>query len=188
MATYLEETFLPLILTIEPKRSQSYIREALGLDDRVSEQSILIAFGERVERFWNKVISDSLVTQNLIEDTNLIKVNGKNRQIDHLFRLLCEDWYLESKCNLNFDSEKIVASNAKIKDISLAIGGDVKSGYFVPVVAEPSKKDKKKYEKKGVEVYGVNWMIDKIEAPFTSEEYFTFLREVVAPILVKKGL
>lgn len=188
MTTYLEETFLPFILTIEPKRTQSYILEALGLDDRVSEQSILIAFGERVERFWNKVISDSLVAQNLIEDTNLIKINGKNRQIDHLFRLLCEHWYFESKCNLSFDSEKIVASNAKIKDISLAIGGDVKSGYFVPVVAEPSKKDKKKYEKKGVDVYGVNWMIDKIQPPFTSEEYFTFLREVVAPILVKKGL
>jgi len=39
-----------------------------------------------------------------------------------------------------------------------------------------------------VEVYGVNWMIETIQAPFTSEEYFTFLREVVAPILEEMGL
>jgi hypothetical protein len=31
-------------------------------------------------------------------------------------------------------------------------------------------------------------MIETINAPFTSEEYFTFLREVVAPILVEMGL
>lgn len=186
--TYLEENLLPLVLSIKPKQTESYILQALGLDDRVSPQSILIAFGERIEQFWNTVISDSLVAQNLIEESNLIDVNGRTRQIDHFFRLLCETWYLESKCNLNFDSEKVRASNEKIADIALTIGGDVKSGYFVPVVAEISKKEKTKYNNKGVEVYGVNWMIETIQAPFTSEEYFTFLREVVAPILEEMGL
>jgi hypothetical protein len=185
--TYLEDNLLPLVLSIKPKKTESYILQALGLDDRVSPQSILIAFGERIEQFWNTVISDSLVAQNLIEESNLIDVNGRTRQIDHLFRI-DETWYLESKCNLNFDSEKVRASNEKIKDITSVLGVDVKSGYFVPVVAEVSKKEKTKYNNKGVEVYGVNWMIETIQAPFTSEEYFTFLREVVAPILEEMGL
>lgn len=185
--SYLEQTLLPLILTIKPKQTESYILQALGLDDRVSPQSILIAFGERIEQFWNTVISDSLIAQNLIEESNLIDVNGRTRQIDHLFRIV-ETWYLESKCNLNFDSEKVRASNDKINDITSVLGVNVKSGYFVPVVPEISKSDKTKYNNKGVEVYGVNWMIDTIQAPFTSEEYFTFLREVVAPILEEMGL
>ena len=188
MSSYLEDNLLPLILTIKPKKTNSHILSALGLSGRVSTQSILIAFGERIEKFWNKVISDSLTVTNLIEKSNMIDVNDRTRQIDHLFEALCKTWYLESKCNLNFDSEKIRASNAKIEDITLTVGGNVNSGYFVPVVAEISNKEKSKYNKKGVEVYGVNWMIEKINAPFTSEEYFTFLREVVGPILVEMGL
>jgi len=187
MSAYLEENLLPLVFSIKPKQTESYILQALGLDDRVSPQSILIAFGERIEQFWNTVISDSLVAQNLIEESNLIDVNGRTRQIDHLLRIE-ETWYLESKCNLNFDSEKVRASNDKIKDIASTLGVDVKSGYFVPVVPEISKSEKTKYNNKGMEVYGVNWMIETIQAPFTSEEYFTFLREVVAPILEEMGL
>lgn len=185
--SYLEDNLLPLILSIKPKQTESYILQALGLDDRVSPQSILIAFGERIEQFWNTVISDSLVAQNLIEESNLIDVNGRTRQIDHLFRIDAT-WYLESKCNLNFDSEKVRASNDKIKDITSVLGMNVNAGYFVPVVPEISKSERTKYNNKGVEVYGVNWMIETIQAPFTSEEYFTFLREVVAPILEEMGL
>jgi hypothetical protein len=188
MSSYLEDNLLPLVLTIKPKKTESHILSALNLADRISPQSILIAFGERIEKFWNTVISDSLIAENLIEKNNLINVNGRDRQIDHLFRLISETWYLESKCNLNFDSEKVRASNDKIKDISGVLGVNVKSGYFVPVVPEISKSEKTKYNKKGVEVYGVNWMIETINAPFTSEEYFTFLKEVVTPVLVEKGL
>lgn len=186
--SYLEENLLPLVLSIKPKKTESYILQSLGLDDRVSSQSILIAFGERIEQFWNNVISDSLIAQNLIEESNLIDVNGRTRQIDHLMRIIDQVFYLESKCNLNFDSEKIRASNDKIKDITSVLGVNVKSGYFVPVVAEISKSEKTKYNNKGMEVYGVNWMIETIQAPFTSEEYFTFLHEVVAPILEEMGL
>lgn len=186
--SYLEENLLPLIFTIKPKQTESYILQSLGLDDRISPQSILIAFGDRIEQFWNIVISNSLIAQNLIEENNLIDVNGRTRQIDHLFRLLSETWYLESKCNLNFDSEKIRASNEKIEDITFVLGMNVRSGYFVPVVAEINKSEKNKYNKKGIEVYGVNWMIETIQAPFSSEEYFTFLRQVVAPILEEMGL
>jgi hypothetical protein len=185
--TYLEDNLLPLVLSIKPKMTESHILQALGLGDRISPQSILIAFGERIEQFWNAVISDSLVAQNLIEKSNMIDVNGRTRQIDHLFRT-GETWYLESKCNLNFDSEKVRASNEKIKGIAGVLGLSVKAGYFVPVVAEVSQSEVKKYARKGVEVYGVNWMIDTVQAPFTAEEYFSFLREVVAPIFTEAGL
>ena len=185
MNEYLTQTLLPLVVTIQPKSSESYTLSALGLK-RQSSQSILITFGERIEQFWNKVISDS-ESVNLIEDNNLVKVNGKDRQIDHNFRAVNVNYYLESKCNLNFDSEKIKASNKKIDEVKDALGADV-GAYFVPVVSEIPQKDLTKYNNKGVQVFGVKWMLSKIDAKFTEEEYFTFLREVVAPILEEKGL
>ena len=83
MNEYLTRTLLPLIVTIQPKKSESYTLDALGLE-RQSSQSILITFGERIERFWNTVISDSK-SNNLIEDVNMVDINGKDRQIDHNF-------------------------------------------------------------------------------------------------------
>jgi hypothetical protein len=187
MNEYLTRTLLPLMVTIQPKNSESYTLDALGLD-RQSSQSILITFGERIEQFWNKVISDS-ESVNLIEKNNLIEVNGKQRQIDHSFKCYLDSvlYYLESKCNLNFDSEKIKVSNKKIDEVKGALNADV-GAYFVPVVSEIAKKDLTKYNNKGVQVFGVKWMLSKIDAQFTEEEYFEFLREVVAPILEEKGL
>ena len=69
---YLNETLLPLIESITPRQSEIYTLSALNLN-RQSSQSILISFGERIEQFWNKVISDSN-SCNLIEDDNLIEV------------------------------------------------------------------------------------------------------------------
>ena len=184
---YLEAKLLPLIEGIKPKQSESYTLSALGLE-RQSSQSILIAFGERIEQFWNTVISGSF-SDNLIEKTNLTSVNGKVRQIDHNFISQNDNvnYYLESKCNLNFDSEKIKASNKKINEVKTALNADV-GAYFVPVLAEIPQKEVTKYNNKGLEVFGVNWLLTKIDAPFTSEEYFNFMRETVAPLLEKKGL
>ena len=126
MTSYLDENLKPLIQSIQPKRSQSYILEALNLD-RYSAHGIQITFGERIEQFWNKVISDSSCI-NLIEDNNIVEVKGKNRQIDHLFRADLT-YYLESKCCLNFDSEKVKASNRKIQEIKETVGAD-EAGYF----------------------------------------------------------
>ena len=184
---YLEAKLLPLIEGIKPKQSESYTLSALGLE-RQSSQSILIAFGERIEQFWNTVISGSF-SENLIEKTNLTSVNGKVRQIDHNFISQNDNvnYYLESKCNLNFDSEKIKASNKKINEVKTALNADV-GAYFVPVLAEIPQKELTKYNNKGLDVYGVNWLLSKINAPFTSQEYFDFMRETVAPLLEKKGL
>lgn len=187
---YLEETMLPLILSINPKQTESHILSALGMDNRVSPQSILIAFGERIEQFWNKVLSDDSTVTNLIEESNLITVGKRQRQIDHLFKVnnaASLTYYLESKCNLNFDSEKIRASNEKINAVADAVGGCI-AAYFVPVVATVPQAEVTRYEGKGMTVMGVDDLLARISAPFTSAEYFAFLREVVAPILAEKGL
>ena len=178
---YLNETLLPLIEGIKPRQSESYTLAALGLE-RQSSQSILIAFGERIEQFWNKVISDSQST-NLIEDNNLIEVNGKMRQIDHNFVSEVDgvNYYLESKCNLNFDSEKVKASNKKINEVKNALGAD-EGAYFVPVVRDIPQKELTKYNNKGLNVYGVNWLLNQINAPFSENDYFTFLETTIAPV------
>ena len=181
---YLDDNLKPLIESIKPKKSQSYILEALDLD-RYSSHGIQITFGERIEQFWNKVISDSSC-MNLIEDNNIVEVNGKNRQIDHLFRA-DRTYYLESKCCLNFDSEKVKASNRKIQEIKETVNAD-EAGYFIPVVSTIAQKYLTKYNKQGLHVYGVKWLLSKIDAPFTEEEFFTYMKEVIAPILEKKGL
>ena len=182
---YLNATLLPLIESIKPKKSESYILEALDLD-RYSAHGIQITFGERIEQFWNKVISDSQAT-NLIENTNLVEVEGKTRQIDHNFEVDNVNYYLESKCCLNFDSEKVKASNKKIQQIKEVLNAD-EAGYFIPVVSEIQQKYLTKYNKKGLNVYGVKWLLSKINAPFTEEEFFTYMREVIAPLLESKGL
>ena len=184
MNSYLDENLKPLIESIQPKRSQSHILDALGLE-RYSAHGIQITFGERIERFWNKVISDSSC-MNLIEDNNIVEVKGKNRQIDHLFRADLT-YYLESKCCLNFDSEKVKASNRKIQEIKETVNAD-EAGYFIPVVSTIAQKYLTKYNKQGLHVYGVKWLLSKIDAPFTEEEFFTYMKEVIAPILEKKGL
>tara|TARA_X000000368_G_C22826856_1_gene621572 strand:- start:170 stop:724 length:555 start_codon:yes stop_codon:yes gene_type:complete len=184
MSSYLDDNLKPLIESIQPKKSQSYILEALDLD-RYSAHGIQITFGERIEQFWNKVISDSS-SMNLIEDNNIVEVNGKNRQIDHLFRADLT-YYLESKCCLNFDSEKVKASNRKIQEIKETVNAD-EAGYFIPVVSTIAQKYLTKYNKQGLHVYGVKWLLSKIDAPFTEEEFFTYMKEVIAPILEKKGL
>ena len=185
---YLEENLLPLILNIKSKKSQSHIYTFLGLE-RSSSQSILIQFGEIIEIFWNNAIRDSKYVSNLIENNNMVNVLGKLRQIDHYFENLNEAYriYLESKCNLNFDSEKIKASNNKLIQVKDALNAD-HAAYFVPVVSEIPQKDLIKYNNKGIQVYGVRWMIEQIKPPFSEKDYFEFGQEVLGPILEEKGL
>jgi len=142
--------------------------------------------GYKLEDFWNKVISDCAT--NLIENNNKIKVGSKNRQLDHLFG---DDliYYLESKCNLNFDTEKKPASNDKIEAVCAAVnekyGKEVTSGYFVPCIREIPADVKKKYP--NVNIYGVEWLLDTLKCDlFTVDEFFTFFEGVIGPILEEK--
>ena len=60
---YLDTHLRPLIESIDVKNSESYTLDALGIN-MVSSQAILIAIGNRFEKFWNKVVTDSTATKN----------------------------------------------------------------------------------------------------------------------------
>ena len=134
----------------------------------------------------NKVVSD--VTTNLLEESNYVIIDGKKRQVDHLFitkgGIVC---YLESKCNLNFDSEKVIMSNLKVKILAQNYGNIVPY-YFVPVRRQPRNEHVVKYKKEGIEVVGMEWLSNQIDLPFEVDEYFTFLKEVCGPIMEEKGM
>jgi CRISPR/Cas system CMR-associated protein Cmr3 (group 5 of RAMP superfamily) len=186
---YLEANLLPLVLSIQPKQMNGYtMKTFLGLE-RISKQSIVISLGNHLETFWNKVISDAINVNNLIELNNMVNVAGKLRQVDHYFEDIDQGvkLYLESKCNLDFDSEKSKSSNSKILQVQEALGADL-GAYFVPTTDVIDHKDLVKYNNKGVQVYGVEWILQQVDAQFTCAEYFTFGREVVASILEEKGL
>ena len=117
--SYLEENLLPLILDIKTPKTDSDIMISCGLGECKSQSSILIQMGYKYEIFWNKVIS--ACSNNLIEENNKIKVSNKNRQLDHLFEIDNYILYLESKCNLNFDTEKKPASNDKVNAVCAAV-------------------------------------------------------------------
>lgn len=187
MNEYLTQTFLPLVLSIQTRKTDSYIMIAGGLGDENSQSSVLIQMGYKLEDFWNIVISHCAT--NLIENNNRIKVNGKNRQLDHVIKLIDKIIYLESKCNINFDTEKKPASNNKIKAVCDTLseehGQEVIAGYFVPCIRNIPADVKKKYP--NVNIYGVEWMLDTLDCDlFTADEFFAFFEEVVGPILKEK--
>ena len=187
MNEYLTRTFLPLVLGIKTPKTDSYIMIAARLGDKNSQSSVLIQMGYKLEDFWNKVISDCAT--NLIENNDRIKVNGKNRQLDHVIKLIDRIIYLESKCNLNFDTEKKPASNYKVQAVcntlSEKFGEEITAGYFVPCIREIPADVRKKYP--NVNIYGVEWMLDTLKCDlFTADEFFTFFEEVIGPILEEK--
>lgn len=189
MTAYLEANLLPLVLSINTPETDSYIMIAGGLGDMNSQSSVLIQMGNKLETFWNQVISDSQGCNNLIEDNNKIKVGNKNRQLDHLFETVNVVYYLESKCNLNFDTEKKPASNDKVEAVCATVAqkynSEVHAGYFVPCLRTVPADVQKKYP--NVNIYGVEWLMETINCDlFTVDEFFTFFEEVLGPILKEK--
>ena len=185
--SYLEENLLPLILDIKTPKTDSYIMINSGLGDCTSQSSVLIQVGNKLEIFWNKVIS--ACSNNLIEENNKIKVGNKNRQLDHLFETNNYILYLESKCNLNFDTEKKPASNDKVDAVCAAVSqkynSEVSAGYFVPCIRNIPADVLKKYP--NVSIYGVEWLLNTLDCDlFTVDEFFEFFKEVVGPILKEK--
>ncbi len=194
---YLEENLLPLFLSLNSPCTDSYTMIAAGLGDTISHSSVLNQVGNKLETFFKKVTSDSDSVDNLIEQSDKMIVNGKNRQIDLLMKLypganrklLAKIFYLECKCNLEFDSEKRPASNLKVKEVTSALkelyGHEVSSGYFVPVLRTIPDKVQKRYPE--FNIYGVEWFLETINCTlFTVDEYFTFFKEVLGPILEEK--
>ena len=184
---------MPYFESITPKQTESKILELSGVDG-ASQQSVLIQWGNQIEKWWNHVISDLPHVTNYAEIYgNMIVVKDKNRQTDHLFRIrsALEVVYLESKSYLGFDSEKTVASNNKVQEVTEAVENKynlpVTSGYFTPCEMVPNIKDVNKYGKLGIGVYGPKWLIEKLECDlFTVEELESALRNEVAEITRRK--
>lgn len=129
---------------------------------------------------------------NKVKKDNLVKVGSKNRQIDHYIQFVKDPttgmWklYLESKCNLNFDTEKTVASNEKVDQVCDALGAD-EGAYFVPVLDTIPQDIIDKYPDSTI--YGVRDILNMIGNPFTPEEYFAELRSIKEEIIqdIKDG-
>ena len=171
----------------------------------LSLQSFRIQAGNKLETGWNSVVSDQGINfiedevvivgkyksgpkkgQDKIDivKTNKVKVGKKYRQVDHYFgvrKKVDGVWkvyrmYFESKCNLEFDSEKFPASNAKVKQVAEALGAD-ESAYFIPVLA--TIPDDLQAHSPDIKIYGVKDMIDTFtNPPFTVEEYFDGLKQI----------
>ena len=185
--SYLETNLLPLILGIKTTNTDSFIMQSAGLENKNSQNSVLIQVGCKLEDFWNKVISDC--TNNLIENDNIISVGNKSYRLDHLFDTGSVIYYFKSACNVNFDSEKRPASNNKIQVVSSELEDKyqkpVKTGYYIPCIREVPVEIQKRYA--NLNVYGVDWMTNTLKCNmFTVDEFFEFFREVVGSILEEK--
>ena len=127
-----------------------------------------------------------------VKKNNLVKVGKKNRQIDHHIRFVKDPvtgmWklYLESKCNLNFDTEKKGASNEKVDKVRDALGSD-EGAYFVPVLDTIPQDVIAKYPNSTI--YGVRDILNMIGNPFTPEEYFDNLKDIKEELIqnIKDG-
>lgn len=191
--SFLDTNLLKKINAIKTKETDSDVLISMGLGKVPSYQSFLIKCGNVYESFWNEVLSSCPKVTNLLLNGNKInvpkKVTSKRRkqatqQIDHLFKIGNIYYYRESKCNLNFDSEKSPASVNKIILVSTLIAEKFKVpnsainyGYFVPVVKHvPSKiKNKAPLIPNQDGVVDLISILGEDNLPFTAEEYFYYL-------------
>ena len=150
---YLDENLVKKINSIEPIDTESDILAAMGYEDLVSQQSFLIKVGNQLETFWEETIAKSTKSYVPPGKQLYIDVNGDKRQIDHLFEVQKESgrlYYLESKANLNFDTEKKPGSNEKIiavaEALELKYKKEVLFSYFVPIIRKPTNEMIQKYK------------------------------------------
>ena len=189
---YLDENLVKKINSIEPIDTESDILAAMGYEDLVSQQSFLIKVGNQLETFWEETIAKSTKSYVPPGKQLYVDVNGDNRQIDHLFEVQKESgrlYYLESKANLNFDTEKKPGSNEKIiavaEALELKYKKEVLFSYFVPIIRKPTNEMIQKY--KDIDIKGVDWLIEKIDCKlFTSEEFFIKFKTDVSEIFEEK--
>lgn len=173
----------------------------LLIEHGFSIQSWCIQMGNQVEICNNALFS--YLKSNLIEDEhvvvgkyksgpkkgqnkiktikkNIVTVNGKNRQVDHFIRIKRKDGihklYLESKCNLTFDTEKKGESNKKVLDVMKALGAD-EGGYFIPVLKTIPQELRDKYP--DLNLYGIQDILDMFpNCGITSDEILEGFKQV----------
>ena len=197
--TFLKTILTPILLTIESKMTESHSLAALGMDDMVSTQSLLIQFGNRMEVFWNKVAEMNGVSLIAPTPKSYYKVGKKkgqvrqwkrndmvgSRQVDLFFTdKNGNKIYCEMKCCLNFDTEKVKASDEKVTKVGEALGAD-KSFYFCPVVATVPTETQAMVTHT---IIGVSDILEMMDAPFTADELFSYLATDAREIMKSKGL
>ena len=115
----------------------------------------------------------------------------KKVQIDHFFQGSDnKKYYMESKGNLELDTEKFKVSDDKVRKLTDFLGAD-KGVYFVPTANTiPNDDIPQKYTKEGIEIWSVSDLLSVlIDVPFTAQDYFDFHTDKIAPFLIKyKGL
>jgi hypothetical protein len=174
----------------------------------LSLQSLRIQLGNQTEILVNKIVSHLGI--NLIEDevivvgkykkgekkgqdkvkvvkTNKVKVGNKNRQVDHYIRIKRKDgvWklYLESKCNVVFDTEKKGESNAKVLAVAKALGAD-EGVYFIPVLKTIPPELAAQYP--DIKILGLQDLFDLIpDCPFTADMVFELYKEFAKEFFAK---
>lgn len=196
--SYLDKHLGSRFERIKVKTTSSYLLNALGFGSIGSSQSFVIQAGIKLEEFWNQVVNDSNRVVNLIFEDNLIFTNEltktgrlKKRQIDGLFQIEDKIFYREFKCNLDFDSEKKPASEAKIEQVQMLISArynkSVDAGYVIPCVVHITSEMQKKVSD-NISVNGIGWLIDKLETKnlFTAEEFMEYLSTELSVIFRSK--
>lgn len=166
-----------------------------------SLQSWRIQMGNQLEIFMNKVFS--YLNVNEIEDEvllvgkykrgpkkgqdkikvvkrNKVKVGKEWRQVDHYIRIKRKDgvWflYLESKCNLKFDTEKKGESNDKVLEVMKSLGAN-EGVYYVPVLKRIPNEITEQYS--DVKILGIQDVLDLIpDCPFTADMFFELYSQV----------
>lgn len=148
-----------LASSIKMNPTKSLLLQALNLP---SSQSIVIQVGNRLELFWKFVIE---INGRFLDITN------STRQIDLAWSFNDCNYYAESKCNWDLDSDKFPATLQKVEEQAELL--NAVGVCFCPVTA-------KDIVVRGNEIRGVDWILEHLGVTaFTSEDYFKWIREDV---------
>jgi hypothetical protein len=105
------------IETLKKKQKKDSFSIKTLLGNNTLTQSQCIRFGHVFEN----ILKDTLSHENIeVLDTRFLYLNtkGKKKEADLLFKFNNTLYYFEAKTNLNLDSEKCIATDNKISDIT----------------------------------------------------------------------
>ena len=152
-----------LASSIKINPTKSLLLQALDLP---SSQSLVIQMGNRLEDFWNFVIE---------KNSTFLDTSKSTRQIDLAWKSNSCNYYAESKCNWDLDSDKFPATVQKIEEQAELL--NAVGICFCPVTD-------KDMVVRNHQIRGVDWIIECLEVTaFTSEDYFKWLRSDVKQVI-----
>lgn len=159
-----KKKIVSLASTLKPSPTKSLLLQALNLP---SSQSIVIQMGNRLEKFWNFVIDETSISLDTSNCTRQIDMSWKDAK--------GANYYAESKCNWNLDSDKMPATLKKVEEQARILNA---TGIcFCPVLS-------KNENVRGREIHGVEWLLKSLQVTaFTSDDYFKWLRVDVRSVI-----